>query len=114
MERLPFSKELKIRLRHHFCPIFRRTYVYKSLKQRKGECRQCGICCRIPIFGVRCPFLKDNKCSIHKTFKPYSCRIAFFDKKDRYYGLIPELEKACGYYWENEDENSLNNATKSP
>jgi Fe-S-cluster containining protein len=111
---ITFFKELRSRLRHHLYPIFRRRYVYKNLKQRKGECKQCGTCCRVSFFGIRCPFFKDedNKCIIHNNLKPYSCRIAFFDKKDRYFGLIPELNKACGYYWE-EDESNLDNTPKS-
>ncbi len=37
---------------------------------RKGECMNCGACCRLP---VRCLFLMRNRCLIHRN-RPKQCK----------------------------------------
>ena len=39
-------------------------------KNRKGNCINCGECCKLPN---TCPFLKDNHCSIY-SIRPLNCR----------------------------------------
>ncbi len=51
------------------------TAVLPVSKRRKGQCTNCGACCRLPNI---CPFLKykpDGKCycSIY-TIRPLNCR----------------------------------------
>ena len=36
------------------------------------DCWQCGACCR----AIKCPYLKDNKCTIYET-RPKICRIGY-------------------------------------
>jgi len=101
--KLSFWFELKNRLRNQYYSLFRRRLLDEKLAKRKGECRQCGICCEVKIFGIRCPFFnkKTRKCWLYNTkFMPKSCKLFPFDLKNRYEGKIKEIEKNCGYYWE--------------
>jgi hypothetical protein len=103
LERLPFLTELKIRLRTQYYYFFRRGELKKKLAKRKGKCNQCGVCCEYGFFGKACPFYnpKTKKCKAYGTKKmPPTCRTFPFDKANRYEEKIPEIEKSCGYYWE--------------
>jgi hypothetical protein len=70
--------------------FFNRQYILDSLAARKGECRQCGYCCK------GCNFLKDNKCSTYNN-RPEACHkdnpIDEFERK-------AYCSKDCGYYWD--------------
>jgi Fe-S-cluster containining protein len=75
----------------------KRKAILKSLKERKGECKKCGKCCR--LFGLRCIFLdKNNQCRIYR-FRPFLlCRIP---PLNIFKGEIKKhRELNCGYYWE--------------
>jgi len=89
--------------RKFYLYYFKRNYIRKSLKARKGSCKQCGSCCY--NFGIRCPFLtKENKCKVHKYkkvlgwFCPFftQCRICPIDEQQQ---IIGGYKDSCGYYW---------------
>ena len=50
------------------------TSVLPVAEGRKGQCVNCGACCKLP---VPCPFLKEEDgkcvCKIYK-FRPLNCR----------------------------------------
>ncbi len=56
---------------------------------RKGECKECGTCCRLPI---PCLFFYGGRCLIHKR-RPKQCR-EFPD------GPGQLVSHKCGYYFE--------------
>ncbi len=103
--------------RKYYLYFFKRAYVRKSLKARKGSCKQCGSCCY--NFGIRCPFLtKDNKCRVHKhkrllgKFCPFFtlCRISPFDEKQQ---IIGGYKDKCGFYWEKKKPSKKRKTRKS-
>lgn len=54
-------------------------------------CSKCGACCR----AIKCPFLKDNLCTIYET-RPPICRVGYSRKPgqdDASYKQ--EVEQAC-------------------
>ena len=74
-----------------------RKAINKSLKERKGKCKQCGKCC--VILGFKCPFLsKDNKCKIYKYRPLLLCKIPplnlFKGEREKHKKID------CGFYWE--------------
>jgi uncharacterized protein len=71
------------------------TCLLPVSEKRKGQCVNCGACCKLPNL---CPFLKNgpnNKafCSIY-SIRPLNCR--------KYPRTEPELitEETCGYRFE--------------
>lgn len=61
---------------------------------RKGRCRMCGACCRLPI---RCFFLsKKDKCIIYRI-RPLQCRKYPRSLRDK-----KEVGK-CGFKWKEND-----------
>jgi len=51
------------------------TAILPVSKRRRGQCTNCGSCCKLPNV---CPFLKskpdgESYCSIY-TFRPLNCR----------------------------------------
>ena len=75
---------------------FRKDYVQKQLLLRKGECKQCGMCCNLLY---TCPMLnKHGQCLIYGKCRPMVCKIFPIDQKD-----IDEIKMCggkCGYYFE--------------
>ena len=56
---------------------------------RKGECTECGTCCRLPI---PCLFFYGNRCLIH-NMRPKQCREFPSGPEDL-------VSYDCGYYFE--------------
>ena len=82
-------------LRKRYLFLFRKKYVIKSLNNRKGECKQCGTCCRTMIL---CPHLKEDSCTIYQDGDLSKfCKLYPLDKADQ--NLSGTVGK-CGYYWE--------------
>jgi len=83
---------LRGKLRRIYLTTFRPGYVREQNKKRKGECRQCGSCCRL-VF--RCFSLTSenlcrtysNRCSVCSTFP--------IDERDS-----RDVGPHCGYYFE--------------
>lgn len=83
------------KLRRIYLTTFRRGYVEKSIRERKGECLQCGRCCRL-LF--RCPFLsRDNRCRIYNRKRAMSCVTFPIDARD-----LADVSGVCGYYFEDD------------
>ncbi|MFZ5426787.1 MAG: hypothetical protein ACOZEN_07415 [Thermodesulfobacteriota bacterium] len=72
---------------------FRKEYVRRQLESRRGECRQCGTCCR---FLFRCPMLTPaGRCLVYGKARPLACRMFPIDGKD--IGDVAAKGGACGY-----------------
>ncbi len=85
----------KSKIRRFVLCKFHKGYVEAQLKKRRGDCLQCGKCCR---FLYRCPFLigsdENMRCLIYNFCRPSQC-IAFpIDVKD-----LEEVNFKCGYYF---------------
>lgn len=87
-------------LRKLYYVIFRRQYVLKSIKNRKGACKACG-CCKVSWFYSNCKYFDKSNglCLLWKEKGidaiPFLCRLYPFDEKDKC-----EYSKTnCGYYW---------------
>lgn len=73
------------------------TAVLPVKKGRKGSCKQCGRCCKLPKSCVFLDYNKENKaiCKIYK-FRPLNCR-----KYPR--TAIEHITKeVCSYYFRND------------
>ncbi len=72
-------------LAYNFFPFL----IDRSLKKRKGNCKQCGYCCG------SCRYLKGNNCTVYNN-RPRDCNWDFpitkFERKHL-------TSKDCGYYW---------------
>jgi hypothetical protein len=79
------------KLRRFYLAKFRRGYVERMRRTRRGECRRCGSCCSIMF---RCPHLKDaNHCAIYvKRYR--QCDDYPIDHRDLRY-----REDVCGHYF---------------
>lgn len=70
------------------------TCVLPVSKNRRGECKNCGECCKLPN---KCIFLKykDGKsyCSIH-SFRPLNCRKYPRTEEEHI------TKEKCGYWFE--------------
>jgi len=69
------------------------TCILPIDKRRKGNCNQCGECCRLPF---KCSFLKTDDtgksvCAAYK-FRPLNCR-----KFPRTELQIKQVKTFCGY-----------------
>ena len=78
---------------------FRKEYVQGQLLARKGDCRQCGICCNL-LFT--CPMLtKQARCFVYGSCRPQACKVFPIDQRD-----IDEVNLCgahCGYRFDRED-----------
>lgn len=87
------------KVRRYLLGKFYRKYITEREKERKGECLQCGNCCRL-LF--RCPFLVGSngniKCLIYNShvFRPRSCRDFPIDPQD-----LADVKFQCGYHFSN-------------
>ena len=88
------ASEIKGRLRRMHLMILRREHVKKSVSLRKGECNQCGECCK---FVFECPMLQKKKgkytCRIYKV-RPDICRLFPLTHED-----IRHLSHECDFFW---------------
>ena len=81
------------KVRRIYLAYLRPGYVRKQQKMKRGECRQCGACCRL-IF--RCPFLLgDSRCAIYDACRTDVCTMFPMDARD-----LGDLPVQCGYYFE--------------
>jgi hypothetical protein len=89
-------------LRRKYYWKFRRKYIEESLKNRKGECLQCGCCstCMPPCIHYD---YATRKYKIYNT-APSQCKLFPFDEKDK----TEYSQIYCGYYWEENSENIEN------
>lgn len=77
------------KVRRLYLTTFRPDYVRKQIEKRKGECRQCGSCCRL-VF--HCFYLTtedlcrtySSRCSVCSTFP--------IDERD-----LRDVGPHCGY-----------------
>jgi hypothetical protein len=83
---------LRGKLRRIYLTTFRPGYVREQIKKRKGECRQCGSCCRL-VF--RCFYLTpDALCRTYGHRSAVCCTFPI-DERDR-----QDVGPHCGYYFE--------------
>jgi len=74
-----FTTGVWSKFRRFYLTHFRPGYVREQESRRRGECRRCGLCCRI---AVKCWFLKDgNHCVIYSQ-RPAQCRAFPIDPRD--------------------------------
>tara|TARA_Y100000310_G_scaffold278504_1_gene296974 strand:+ start:865 stop:1167 length:303 start_codon:yes stop_codon:yes gene_type:complete len=75
-------------------------------RKLKGECKQCGECCKHLLGYFKCPLLtKDNKCKAH-THKPLFCRLTPID--------IGIRNPNCGYLKKPEEYSSPKESDDKP
>ncbi len=72
---------------------FRRDYIYKSIAERKGECRSCG-CCVDRATSCKHYDKVRKLCGIWNGI-PLFCKLYPIDEKDK----KEFSKKYCGYYW---------------
>ena len=76
--------------------------IKKSVALRKGECNQCGECCK---FAFECPMLFKMKgkyaCRIYRV-RPTVCRLFPLTHHD-----VLTVESKCDYYWHKKDIKKL-------
>ncbi len=81
-------------IRRRYLYYFRKHYVEKMLKRRRGNCDGCeGVCC---LRTRKCPLLKNGKCRLYKKRMPLFCKIFPIDKKDI---ELSDVSDVCQYYW---------------
>ena len=73
------------------------TSVLPLQKGRKGPCKQCGECCKLPNPCIFLDYGENNKpiCKIYK-FRSLNCR--------KYPRSVKEhiTQENCGFYFEND------------
>jgi len=79
------------KLRRFYLSHFRKEYVRRMKKLRKGACRYCGSCCAVMI---KCPHLVGNLCKIYER-RYEQCAHFPIDARDLIF-----RENTCGYYFE--------------
>jgi hypothetical protein len=87
-------------LRRILLYLFKRKYVEESISRRKGNCVNCGACCKLAF--KKCPYLiEENRkslCKIYTGFRMLNCKIFPIDKNDiNDRNMISK--KSCGYYF---------------
>uniref|UniRef100_I2PWP2 Uncharacterized protein n=1 Tax=Desulfovibrio sp. U5L TaxID=596152 RepID=I2PWP2_9BACT len=81
------------KIRRLYAVHFRKGYVARQLKKRRGDCHQCGTCCH---FSLTCPMLTSNKlCRIYGKCRPKACRLFPLDQKDII--DVARCGGVCGY-----------------
>ena len=88
----------KGKLRRFIFGHFRKKYVEEQQNKRQGECKRCGVCCKLL---VNCIMLTQDKegiysCKIHNR-KPSNCNVFPIDEKDLKDRdtILPDVP--CGY-----------------
>lgn len=83
------------KLRRFFLVHFREGYVQSRLRLRKGDCNQCGCCCKLV---VPCVLLTGRGlCRIYGGRRWLVCKVFPIDDRD-----LEDIELTggrCGYYW---------------
>ena len=83
---------LRGKLRRIYLTTFRPGYVREQIKNRKGECRQCGSCCRLVFL---CPHLTSEAlCRTYSRRSDVCCTFPI-DKRD-----LMDVGPHCGYYFD--------------
>ena len=83
---------LRGKLRRIYLTTFRAGYVREQNRRRKGECRQCGSCCRL-LF--RCFSLTpDDLCRTYSR-RSAVCSTFPIDERD-----LRDVGPHCGYYFD--------------
>ncbi|EFL51523.1 hypothetical protein DesfrDRAFT_1684 [Solidesulfovibrio fructosivorans JJ]] len=94
-----FRHETRIfvgKLRRLFAVHFRQGYVARQLRNRQGDCHQCGTCCH---FTIACPMLtKDQLCRVYGKCRPKACRVFPLDQKD--IDDVTRCGGTCGYIFD--------------
>jgi len=88
------------KLRRLCLAYFRPEKTKKLLEMRRGECRQCGACCKLMF---NCPALEEKKgvteCKIYEH-RSRICRLFLSDKRDLSDRNLAEPVKKCGFWFE--------------
>ena len=82
--------------RRQFLSRFRPGYVARMRKLRRGDCRNCGSCCRLTF---HCPFLTSQKRCVIYSHRTLTCRNFPIDARDLELTRVP-----CGHYFDSEPE----------
>lgn len=91
MAPIEFLREGWGKVRRYYLSHYRKSYVERMLKLRRGACRRCGACCSVMI---RCPYLKGaNECGIYER-RFSQCRLFPIDRRD-----LRGRFSSCGYYF---------------
>ena len=87
---------LKRALRRKYYILFKKAYVEKQLRERKGKCGMHG-CCNLSVFHSfrNCFDRKNPRKCLKWGNQPPECRIYPFDEEDK----IPETRAYCNFYW---------------
>lgn len=81
------------KIRRFFLVHFHKDYVARQRRGRRGNCRQCGVCCH---FSFACPMLAKNKlCLVYRRFRPKACRDFPIDQRD--IDDVAACGGECGY-----------------
>ncbi len=90
-------------IRRYYYHRFKKDYVEKQIKVRKGTCEQHGCCYNVwstRLFSIVCRDEKDKtKCSLWHRL-PHACKIYPFDERDK----APSTRKYCSFHWEHQKE----------
>ena len=88
----------KGKIRRFYLGYFKKNYISGQKLKRQGECKHCGVCCRLLI---KCPLLYQDKygnylCKIHNR-KPSNCDLFPINEKDLKDRdtILPDVP--CGY-----------------
>lgn len=91
------------RPRRLFNNVFRPGYVARKRRQRRGACRQCGMCCQM---GNRCRFLQYETglalCSVYNRRLSPNCHRFPIDERDIADRDLIQPEVPCGFKFEPE------------
>jgi len=81
------------KVRRFLAVHFRKDYVARQLRDRQGDCHQCGTCCH---FSIACPMLtRDKLCLVYGKCRPKACRVFPIDQKD--IQDVADCGGVCGY-----------------
>jgi hypothetical protein len=101
--RIKLSVRLKLFLgtfRRFFLSVCRPGYVRASLAKRQGECRRCGVCCRL---AWRCRYCLDDDgiphCRIYTIYRFPNCTQFPIDQSDLADRELISPDTICGYSW---------------
>lgn len=94
---VPEARKLFNKIKRFFICHFKREVLTSSLKRRRGECLQCGRCCKLVY---KCPFLivgqSTMKCLIYNIGRPEQCRVFPLNTSD-----LADVNFRCGYFFDN-------------
>lgn len=83
------------KLRRFYLVHMRKAYVSAKLSSRKGNCRQCGVCCS---FLFKCPALNgQGLCRVYNSCRWKACTVFPLDERDLL--DVAVSGGSCGYFW---------------